>query len=316
MDVSPEQLAAGAAATTGWETTERTAAADVAPDEPGFVEESLAGLIRSFLVTQYREIISGDEQLRSGRDAIHPTRVATRRTRSVLRVFADLFEPEAAQSLDAELAWYAQALGRVRDVQVMRAHLMDAMHELPDDVVFGPVAASLWRTFDRDEHAARDALDEVLASDRYALLLLELRAWIDTEPFGTLRPASDVRTYLRAAERTVDRKLRHAAAHADDDERMHSARKAAKRARYVAELAQPVAGKRARRMVKRSRKLQDKLGSLQDAVVAVEFLRRAGAEIGVRPGENGFTVGVLWAREQARVDRERKRARRGVRRAS
>jgi hypothetical protein len=52
------------------------------------------------LGAQYAALIAGDLALRRGQDAIHDTRVATRRYRSVLRVFADLFDPDHATTLD------------------------------------------------------------------------------------------------------------------------------------------------------------------------------------------------------------------------
>ena len=50
--------------------------------------------------------------LRLGLDPVHTTRVATRRLRSTLRVFGELFDSAAAERLDGELAWYAQLLGQ------------------------------------------------------------------------------------------------------------------------------------------------------------------------------------------------------------
>src|SRR5438128_744185 len=51
-----------------------------------------------------------------------------------------------------------------------------------------------------------------------------------------------------------------------------------KRARYAAELVQPIVGEPAERFVARTRKLQDILGEYQDAVVAEERLRTLVAE--------------------------------------
>lgn len=40
------------------------------------------------------------------------------------------------------------------------------------------------------------------------------------------------------------------------------------------------------------------LGDHQDAMVADEVLRRMAVTAGTTPGENGFTYGLLYAREQ------------------
>ena len=47
------------------------------------------------------------------------------------------------------------------------------------------------------------------------------------------------------------------------------------------------------------------LGEHQDLVVAADFLRRAGARNGIRPGHNGFTYGVLTARLEEQAARIR-----------
>ena len=276
-------------------------------------EGTLAALVHDYLQQQLLQMVRGDIALRREQDAIHATRVATRRYRSVLRIFADLFD-ESAPALDEELKWYAGVLGAVRDVQVLRKHLLANVHALPPEVVLGPVASSLWQILDRDERSGRDTLAATLDSDRYAALLRTVRDYTEQGPAGADQPATEVRRYVRRADRLVIKRLQAAAAaEPARDELMHRARKAAKRARYAAEVAEPVLGKAARRLVARDKRLQDELGELQDAVVAGQFLRRAGAEIGVRPGENGFTIGVLWQLEQERAQRERERARKEVR---
>ena len=62
-----------------------------------------------------------------------------------------------------------------------------------------------------------------------------------------------------------------------DDAALHEVRKTAKKARYAAELAEPVAGKRAARFVKQAKAFQDVVGEHQDAVVAEERLRELAA---------------------------------------
>jgi CHAD domain-containing protein len=84
-----------------------------------------------------------------------------------------------------------------------------------------------------------------------------------------------------------------------DDAALHGARKAAKRARYAAEAAAPVLGRKAAKArIARFRAVQEVLGEHQDSLVAADLLRRMGAVAGTTPGQNGFTYGLLYAREQ------------------
>ncbi len=263
--------------------------------------ETLFGLVHGYLVTQCEALATGDVDLRRGHDVVHPTRVASRRFRSVLRVFADLFDPVRAAAMDAELRWYAERLGGVRDRQVLRAHLDEAVRALPTEVRLGPVAARIDRTLDAESAQARTELAEAMAGERYFAVLREVRAWREAPPFATAdRPADDVRDYVDAARRKVRKRLRRAPDADDPAAALHGARKAGKRARYAAELAEPALDQRARKIVKQMKKLQDQLGDVQDSVVAADFLRRVGAVAGTTPGENGFAFGVLWEREGER----------------
>ena len=40
----------------------------------------------------------------------------------------------------------------------------------------------------------------------------------------------------------------------------------------------------------------------QDAIVSAAFLRELGARLGIRSGQNGFSYGVLYAREVSTGD--------------
>jgi CHAD domain-containing protein len=281
------------------------------PDQP----DGLGGLIASYLDAQRDAILRGDIDLRRHRDAVHKTRVGTRRYRSVLRVFADVLDTRRASALDTELKWYAQALGELRDRQVLRAHLDEQLAALPDELVLGPVAARIHQAIDTELARARVDLDELLVGERYQALMREVTAWHEELPLLQDRPAADVRRYLRAAKRKVRKRLRAAAELPPGTERdtaMHSARKAAKRARYTAELSEPLLGSKAEKTVAKMKDVQNALGARQDGVVAAEFLRRLGLVAGTTEGENGFTFGLLFEQERTRMrDSDRTAAKAG-----
>lgn len=255
-------------------------------------EGSLSALVQDYLRAQHRAIVRGDIELRRGGDVVHPTRVACRRFRSVLRVFADLFDPVRAQALDAELKWYAQVLGDVRDVQVMRRHLVEELGDIPDES--GLARAHLERELAAAEAVRLQALRMVLDQNRYAMLLREVRAFTEQSPGDPTRPTGDVKRYLRSTRRTTRKRLRKAASPGSLVELVHRARKSGKRTRYTAELAEPELGAKAHRLVERMKAMQDDLGALQDAVVAADFVR---ASVVGAPPEAAFALGVLWCRE-------------------
>lgn len=265
--------------------------------------ESLHQLIFSYLDKQRVVITRGDVALRQGEEPIHRTRVAIRRYRSVLRVFAAEFATNDAAALDAELSWFASLLGPVRDLQVLDRHLKGALSGLPEGVDVAAAAAVIDARLELDEAAARVTLKMALASARYERLLATLDQWKDNPPIVQAdRQATEVMRYVDAAERKVSRRLRRAPQAENPDEAFHRARKAGKRARYAAEVSRPVFGAVAKRRIKQAKRLQNDLGEVQDSVVAQEFLQVLASDPDT-PGAAGFVLGLLWAHEQWRQEK-------------
>ncbi|WP_369332970.1 CHAD domain-containing protein [Mycolicibacterium vulneris] len=105
-------------------------------------------------------------------------------------------------------------------------------------------------------------------------MMTALRRWRAEPPIAGAVATGTLRQRARRAQRKADRRLA-AALDSEDAAMLHRARKAAKRARYAAELCQSL-GKpnRATRTIKRYKRIQSTLGVHQDAVVAAEALRR------------------------------------------
>ena len=250
-----------------------------------------------YLNAQIEQIESGDAELRDGEtpETIHDTRVATRRFRSTLRVFAQVLDG-AVGDLDGELKWFAALLGDVRDCQVQQRRFSEALDAMPDELILGPVRSRIRNDLQAVELPARARLGEAMGSDRYHALMAALRRWRDEPPVDQQISAEALRKRARRAQRKADRRL-VAALESGQDVMLHKARKAAKRARYAAELHQPL-HKRAKRTIKHYKRIQSLLGDHQDTVVATEALRQMAVTAGTTVGENGFSYGMLYAREQ------------------
>ena len=67
--------------------------------------------------------------------------------------------------------------------------------------------------------------------------------------------------------------------------------------------------KSAKKTVKHYKRIQRILGEHQDSVVASDTLRRLAITAGTTAGENGFTYGLLYAREQQAAEAARNRSR-------
>ena len=265
-------------------------------------------LLTEYLDEQVQAIVAGDVYLRRGLDPIHSTRVAIRRYRSTLRVFASLFEDEPADRLETELSWYASLLGEVRDRQVQRARFAAALRELPSEWVLGPVASRIENDLLAEQIRHRDIAMTELDGDRYRALLTQLSAWSRGLPIdGEVNDRLLVKLARKAGKKAIDRT--QSAVRGTDDEALHRARKASKRARYAAELVSPVVDKKVSKAnIKRFKTIQEVLGEHQDAVIAAGILRTLGARAGTTAGENGFTFGLLFERERHAAESAREEA--------
>jgi len=184
---------------------------DGAADDHRWRGRTAGAVIGEYLVEQDEALVAGDLSLRRGLGGIHPTRVAARRLRSTLRVFAGFFDPDRAQAFDAELAWYSGLLGGVRDREVQRARFTAAIAELPEELVLGPVAARIEQHLRTEQLQHQKTLDKAMNSKRYLALLTESRRWVTDAPFTPA--AKDKSAQLRAAVGAADRKVtKHLAA--------------------------------------------------------------------------------------------------------
>jgi CHAD domain-containing protein len=242
---------------------------------------------RSLLREQHDAILANDPGVRLGGDDenVHKMRVATRRSRALLKAAAPLYTGDV-QNLLLELKWLGGVLGNVRDLDVMIAHLDAEADELaPPDAAAG---RRLLRALERNRSRARRELLKALDGERYANLLDRLEDTLDS-----LQPSDDTSSLQSLAERELKKLRRDAKALADDaeDEQLHALRKRGKKVRYAYELAGIA------EVVQRAKDLQDVLGEHQDSVVAEERIRALATDA---PPDQAVAAGLLVAAEQRR----------------
>ncbi len=271
--------------------------------------QTLRDLVASYISEQCNVILRAESQLRTSADVIHLTRVAVRRLRSTLRVFGELVDVPQAGLLEEELVWFAGLLGQVRDLDVLENRLRAAIADLAPELVLGPVESQLRAEIGAQRKPARETVRVALEGERYQHLLTMLELWRSAPPLtdGAQAPATKVSTFVKRADNKLRRRLADAVAaegsaapgadQSGADELLHRARKAGKRHRYAAELAQPVLGAKADKVIAARKELQEVLGDYQDSVVTAAFLRAVASKAGDLPGHNGFTYGLLYAHE-------------------
>ncbi len=258
---------------------------------------SLAELALTVVRTQLAAMLAHESGTRAGADpeALHDMRVATRRLRAALKIFAGALPPEA-ETIRQELAWLGRGLAAVRDLDVQLAHLREWRTTLPEPDRPGLDALSMLCA-DRRLKARQDLL-ALLDSERYVQLvaslqqLLDIRSVMDASgPLAAEAPDLITRAYRQL--RKLGDKLDERSASTD----LHAVRIRAKRLRYAVEFVTDAYGRPARRFVQRVVDLQDLLGDHQDAQVARDRLRAMAAEdAGNLPESVVFVMGELAQR--------------------
>lgn len=268
------------------------------PADPG-AQAAASAHLGVYLTRQRQELLAHDPGVRLGSDPedVHRMRVAARRARSVLASARPILEKGVSEPVRDELEWLGNALGPVRDLDVLVERLRGEVESLPPDDRFA--AERLLQVLATDRDVAHVQLVEALESERYLDLLDRLGA-LGLEP-----PVNGREKDVAALAAKEFRKLRDVVAplpRDPSDAELHRVRVRAKRARYAAELAERAVGKKASRFIARAKRLQDVMGEHQDAVVASERIQQA---LGVSRGARvAFAAGRL-------VERESERRRRG-----
>jgi CHAD domain-containing protein len=292
-------------------------------DEPTLTRSSPAGqVVLAYLRAQVEQLLSCDTMVRRDLpDSVHQMRVASRRLRSALRSFRPLLREEQTEPLNGELRWLGEVLGEARDGEVLADHLTESLAAIPVELRMGPVQARITGHFAPQQAEARRALLVALGSERY-LALLEALDHLITTPL--LTPAAEKRAdkVLPSLVWKAFRRTRRRMDAADGTEAgepqniaLHEARKAAKRARYAAEVVAPAVGKDASRSAKALKRVQSTLGEHQDTVIARQALRELAIAANA-DNESEFAYGLMYAMAAEHAATMRKKGAKAWKRAA
>ena len=206
-------------------------------------------------------------------EAVHDLRVAARRLRAALVLLADEREGRRARRADKTLRDLARAAGRGRDLDVG----LEILEALPAGASEGN--ARLRRALSASRSRARFLSREALLDLELAHLRRDLRALVASTQVDRSVLTERIHALRLREEEVIGRELANGRAW-PKPEQLHSARRAARRLRYTAELEQLFGGVDAD-AADRWRKMQTRLGEIQDRHVLGDWLsfreRRAAA---------------------------------------
>jgi CHAD domain-containing protein len=268
----------------------------------GRVTGTAGDVLRAALVDRVSSLQDADLMVRTDQpDGVHQLRVACRRLRSILAAFRPILDREATEHVRGELKWIGAELAGSRDAEVAVAHLRELVAAQPPELVLGPVAARLQQEDLRDEQAGTEEARRTLASPRYLQALDALAELVADPPLNerATEPAAPAVAAVLAHTGTRLRHLVDAARGADHPEALHDVRKATKRLRYTAEVAEPVLGAPVTELIRTLKDVQQVLGDRQDTFLTREVCIRLGLQA-FAAGENAWTYGRLHGLEEAR----------------
>ncbi len=241
---------------------------------------------------------------RGDAEGVHQMRVAARRLRAALVLFAPHLEPHAAARFGGELRRLGRVLGEARDWDVFCAETLPevlggAGGEAEGEAGAGNWGALLGAPAAAEREAAHARLRAELAGPALTGLALGLAAWVEGDAGGAglhgslagMAPALLGRLGRRAVRRGRHPRRR-------SGEELHVLRKALKKLRYGADPLRDLLPRRAAKAgLKRCRAVQELLGGINDAATAVALTERLG-ERGGPALAPALAVVARWAEER------------------
>jgi CHAD domain-containing protein len=256
------------------------------PKNPGVhSSDTVAEGIRKTLLFHLKRMVHHERGTRLGEDIeeLHDMRVATRRMRAAIKIFADHIDMSAIKPFAKELRRVGRTLGAVRDLDVFKHKAGLYLENLPPERrnELDPLVCIL----DAELQQAREKMLLMFDSGRYHGFKKQFAVFLK-KPGATSLPELDKRgmprprhirlilpavlyqhlAAVRAYEAWIngpDVSLEH----------LHQLRIAFKGLRYTLEFFREVLHPDALKIIEAIKGLQDHLGNLQDAVVTCSMMR-------------------------------------------
>jgi CHAD domain-containing protein len=234
---------------------------------------------------------------------LHDLRVAVRRSRSILKLAADVLPANLAERFQPEFKWLGDLTTPVRDLDVYLLELDNMAARLASA---DPRDLDPFRSFlIQHRTAERRRLVRGLRSRRFEQVMSDWRTalgQVAADRDGGPAAAALARQRIERAFRAVMRRGKRITAESPS-EQVHELRKRCKELRYLLEVFRPLCVDTPYRLlIKELKALQDTLGDFQDGEVQREAVREFAAvmmEQGAAPPATVLAMGELAAQLDA-----------------
>jgi len=278
-------------------TTRRTAAPAA---HSGATSPTLAAIARDAVSALARRLQdSFAAVVQNGNPApVHDARVAIRRARCALKLFASAFAETPCRRLRRDLQELAGALSPLRDLDVLAEHIQEHYRSVPATRQSRSQIAARIAALRAPAQAAASAL---LRSPRATAAVRMLASLARTPTMaGNAAPPRVIPDGARLL-RTLAKRALAAVPNDATPDALHRFRIACKHLRYACEFLAADLGKPVRALARKLVKVQDCLGRHQDAQVAQLLLARIADEVLRQTAcgpETLLTLGALLERER------------------
>lgn len=226
---------------------------------------------RELILARVAELAQHERGTRAGEDieALHDMRVASRRLREALEIFAFCFSPKSYNRLYERVRRVTRALGRARDADVAVDYFSKLLGEnqnVIEQVALQDILRRLAKQQARRRAQMQEELDKVQPADlvaRFEKAFTHLERTPPSRQHGS-------RTALLLARRLFAQRLREVFAcrrliqGENDIDGLHNLRIAVKKLRYAMETLAFAGGAHVKENLKFFKKLQTVLGDLHD----------------------------------------------------
>jgi triphosphatase len=275
--IVPLRIAAKAKADRGYELIE-DAKQTFQKASPVELDASMASshAFRAIVRNCLRQIIDNEPGVCAGdAEALHQMRIGLRRLRTAIASFAPVSAGSEQDRIKAELKWATKALGPARDLDVFAT---DVLKHLSETGANEKEFAEVSRDFTQRRAEAYARTTDIVRSDRFRRILLDVAEWVEVGPWTTgaaahadtkqpvAEHAAEVLAKLRKRIRRKGRRVDELNARA-----RHKLRIRTKNLRYSIEFFAGLFpghkdAKRREAALSSLKALQDTLGSLNDMV--------------------------------------------------
>ena len=144
-----------------------------------------------------RQIIANEPGVCAGdAEALHQMRIGLRRLRTAIASFATVSAGSEQDRIKAELKWATKALGPARDLDVFATDVLKHLSETgADEKEFAEAS----RDFTLRRAAAYARTTDMVRSDRFRRILLDVAEWVEAGPWTRVpRPTLTLSDQLRS----------------------------------------------------------------------------------------------------------------------